>query len=130
MALRLILGQPGRLKEWKRVKRGVASQLVEVECLRTLDCLRLREVVRIADFARQREAVFSLLDEIDLIEPGGPILTRASEPFPVPLGTLDAIHLATALVWREREAMDLVMETHDEALARAARACGMPAVGV
>lgn len=129
VALRLILGQPGRLRQWRTVERAVASQLLEVECLRTLDRLRLREVVRVAEFARHREAVFSLLEEIDLIEPSGPILTRASESFPVPLGTLDAIHLATALLWREHETAELVMATHDEALAEAARASGMPVVG-
>jgi len=29
--LRLVLGQPGALREWKRVSRGIASGLVEVE---------------------------------------------------------------------------------------------------
>jgi len=42
---------------------------------------------------------------------------------PVPIGTLDAIHLATALLWRER-AGTLEMATHDAALGAAARAFG------
>jgi predicted nucleic acid-binding protein len=41
VVLRLVLGQPAALREWRTVDRGVASALVEVECLRTLDRLRL-----------------------------------------------------------------------------------------
>jgi predicted nucleic acid-binding protein len=46
------------------------------------------------------------------------------------LGTLDAIHLATALAWRERADEDLTLATHDRALGAAARASGVPVVGV
>jgi hypothetical protein len=46
------------------------------------------------------------------------------------LGALDAIHLATATVWREQAGTELVMARHDVALATAARASGLPVVGV
>ena len=39
--LRMVLGQKDRLRQWREVRQGVASSLVEVECLRTLDRLRL-----------------------------------------------------------------------------------------
>ena len=39
VALRLVLGEPKRLAEWKRIDRAVASALTEVECLRTIDRL-------------------------------------------------------------------------------------------
>ena len=48
---------------------------------------------------------------------------------PTELGTLDAIHLATALLWREMTGEDLTMATHDGALAIAAEAHGLPVVG-
>lgn len=127
--LRIVLGQRNRLKEWKTLRGAVASALVEVECLRTLDRMRLREGISEKSLATRRESIFRLLHEIRVVEPGRPVLTRAAESFPTPLGTLDAIHLATALLWREREAPDLVMATHDAALALAARACGLQVVG-
>ena len=37
------------------------------------------------------------------------LLGRAGDPLPVALGTLDPIHLATALVWRERMDQPLVV---------------------
>ena len=48
---------------------------------------------------------------------------------PTELGTLDAIHLATALLWKDMTKGNLVMATHDGALARGARAHGLRVVG-
>jgi predicted nucleic acid-binding protein len=127
--LRLVLRQPGALKEWSSVEEGVTSALTQVECLRTLD--RLRVVERIPDeaLASRREAIFGLLATLSVVDVAGAILDRAAQPLPTALGTLDAIHLATAQLWRERTAVELTMATHDAALATAARSLGMPIVG-
>ncbi len=127
--LRVILGQPDSLHEWGTVERGVVSSLVEVECLRTLDRLRVATGLPEGDVALRREAVVRLLDSMDVVGVSTPILRRASQPFPVALGTLDALHLATALVWRDSVGLDLVMATHDGALGIAARAMGLVVVG-
>lgn len=127
--LRVILGQTNALKEWRSISQGVASALVEVECLRTLDRLRLAEGLDDAEIALRREAVFRILEAMEVVELTRPVLARASQPLPTALGTLDAIHLATALLWKERSGTDLVMATHDAALATAARASGIRVVG-
>lgn len=127
--LRVVLGQRGRLKEWRSVKDGVASALAEVECLRTLDRLRLRGAIADQELAVRREAVYRLLEEIEMVEPTRPVLARASLPSPTPIGTLDAIHLATAMLWRETSSADLMFATHDAALGIAARASGFRVVG-
>jgi predicted nucleic acid-binding protein len=127
--LRMVLGQRGRLKEWRHVKEGVVSALAEVECLRTLDRLRLRGAITDQDLAVRREAVYRLLEEIEVVEPTRPILARASLPLPTPIGTLDAIHLATAMLWRESSSSDLLFATHDAALGIAARASGFRVAG-
>jgi len=128
--LRVALGQAGALKEWKTIRRGVASALVEVECLRTLDRLRLRFRIPDREIATRRETVFRMLEAVEVVEPTRPVLTRPALPLPTELGTLDAIHLATAILWREREDTDLVMATHDVALGTAARASGLRVVGL
>lgn len=130
VVLRVALGQRGSLREWKAIERGVASALLEVECLRTLDRLRLLEGIAEGEIARRREAVYRIVEALTVIEPTRPILSRAAQPFPVVLGTLDAIHLATALLWRERSDADLVMATHDAALGLAARAVGFRVIGL
>ena len=40
--LRVALGQPDALPEWRKIEQGVSSALVTTESLRTLDRLRLR----------------------------------------------------------------------------------------
>jgi predicted nucleic acid-binding protein len=127
--LRVILGQTDQLASWNAIETGVASGLVEVECLRTLDRLRLRGSISGEALALRREAVFRLLGEMEVIEINAAVLSRASQPLPTTLGTLDAIHLSSALIWQEQEGRDLVMATHDQALALAARACGFETAG-
>lgn len=128
--LRKVLGQAGALREWKELEAPVASALVEVECLRTLDRLRVADGIEDRRVSEWREAVYRLLSEAEVVEVTRSVLARAAQPMPTSLGTLDAIHLATALLWRERGAPELVLATHDEALATAARACGLGVVGV
>lgn len=53
------------------------------------------------------------------------VLQRAASPFPTVIGTLDAIHLATALLWIEDNDEPLTFFTHDRQLAVAAQACGL-----
>jgi predicted nucleic acid-binding protein len=127
--LRVVLGQRGRLREWGSIKEGVASAVAEVECLRTLDRLRHRGDLGDRDVAVRREAVYRLLDEVTVVEPTRAILGRAGAPLPSPLGTLDAIHLATALAWRDATGADLIFATHDAALATAARSTGFQTIG-
>lgn len=118
------------LKEWEGVTRGIASALVEVECLRTLDRLHLARDFAGETIAERREAVYRLLEAIEIAEITYPVLSRAAQPLPTALGTLDAIHLATALLWKEQAGRDLSMATHNAALAVAARASGLRVIGV
>ena len=128
--LRVALGQPDALPEWSQIQQGVSSALVATECLRTLDRLRLRVSLADAELAKRRATIFELIASLEVVEIDSTILDRASQPMPTELGTLDAIHLATALLWKEMTRENLVMATHDGALALAAEAHGLPVVGV
>ena len=127
--LRKVLRQPGSLPEWRSIRTGVASALVETECLRSLDRLRLRAALPDRELARRREAIFRLVESLEVVEVTAQVLARAAQPLPTELGTLDAIHLATALLWREHQGETIVMATHDTALATAGRSCGLAVVG-
>ena len=128
--IRLALGQSDALTEWPRIRRGVASALVITESLRTLDRLRLRAKLDDADLARRRSAILTLAGSLELVEVDGIVLERAGQPMPTELGTLDAIHLATALLWKDMTNLPLVMATNDAALETGARAHGLDVVGV
>lgn len=127
--LRLVLTEPNPLREWPDVRRGVTSALAEVEVLRTLD--RLRFSIPTIDpqmLAGRREAAFRVLEGLETIEITRVVLARAAQPLPTPLGTLDAIHLVSAMGWRE-QFDGLVFATHDLALSAAARASGFEVIG-
>jgi predicted nucleic acid-binding protein len=128
--LRVALGQSNALPEWRRIERGVSSALIVTESLRTLDRLRLCAKLQDKEVAVRRSTILSLIASLEIVEIDAAVLNRASQPLPTELGTLDAIHLATALLWRETERIELVMATHDTALALGAQAHGLKVVGV
>ncbi|MCC6930384.1 MAG: type II toxin-antitoxin system VapC family toxin [Gemmatimonadaceae bacterium] len=127
--LRLVLNARDRIKEWTRLTGAVASALTEVECLRTLNRLARTGALETSEVAPRREAVYRLLEGVEIVELTRSVLRRASEAFATPLGMLDAIHLSTALLWRDARDADLVMATHDKALGTAARSVGMRVLG-
>lgn len=128
--LRVVLGQPDRLEEWGRITRGVTSVLAQVECLRTLDRRAAQGLLPRAVYPERRALLLAFLACMERVEITRAVLTRAAAPFPTPLGTLDALHLSTALAWRRRYDEDLALATHDLALAEAARAEGFVVWGV
>jgi predicted nucleic acid-binding protein len=128
--LRLVLREPNPLQEWPEIHHGVTSALAEVEMFRTLD--RMRILNPSADpqvLAGRREVAFRLLEGLEVVEITRGVLGRAAHPLPTVLGSLDAIYLATAMLWREQSGDSLLFATHDSALGAAARACGFEVLG-
>lgn len=126
--LRVILGEPGRLEAWPTIVTAVSSELIRVECLRTIDRARIQLHLPDEAVAQHRADVLEALEAIDLVPLDPSVLERAAEPFPTLLGTLDSLHLATALAIRERYD-GLVFTTHDTALGTAARSMGFAVAG-
>jgi predicted nucleic acid-binding protein len=74
--------------------------------------------------ATHGEAVREVLARVSLVELSPAVLARALEPFPAPVRTLDALHLATVqflAAARQRVAL----ATFDERMRRAASAMGL-----
>jgi predicted nucleic acid-binding protein len=128
--LRLVLREPGALEELRSYDALVSSELIAVESLRTIDRLRLQGALTLDEASARARTVTDWLETIDVVLLRPPVLSRASEPLPTPLGTLDALHLATALIWRERMGPLPTMATHDTALGVAARAFGFDVRGI
>lgn len=124
-----MLREPGALDELHSYEALVSSELIAVESLRTIDRLRLQGALTQEEAAERLRVVADWLEAIDLVLLRPPVLNRASEPLPMPLGTLDAIHLATALVWRGQMTALPVIATRDTALGLAARTFGFDVVG-
>ncbi|MGE0258136.1 MAG: PIN domain-containing protein [Alphaproteobacteria bacterium] len=117
VALAELLGEDRapRREFWQAA--AVSSRLIEYEVWNRLQARRAAE----ARFA----AAQSLLAGIQQFEMTRQVLARALEPWPVPLRTLDALHLATAEYLRRRgEPIELA--SYDNRLREGARALGIP----
>ena len=66
-----------------------------------------------------------LLSRVGFVEMVPPVLARALEPFPLPVRTLDALHLATLDFLRTR-GQKVALASYDERMSVAARALGFP----
>jgi uncharacterized protein len=128
--LRIVLREPGALDDLRSYDALVSSELIAVESARTIDRLRLQGALTAEEAAARLRSAKEWLEAIDLVLLRTPVLSRAGEPMPVQLGTLDALHLATALIWRDRVGPLPMMATHDSALGLAARAFGFDVRGV
>ena len=126
--LRVVLAEPGRLRIWSKIENPVSSELIRLECLRTIDRARIRLGLRDVDVSRYRAEVLETIEAFDLIQLDSSVLERAAEPFPTTIGSLDAIHLASALL-AKAEFDDLGLATHDGELATAGRAVGFQVHG-
>jgi predicted nucleic acid-binding protein len=128
--LRNALAQPGAIHRLGDYEPGIASDLVELECLRTLDRLRLAGAIPEEHLALARRRTLEWIAPLSRVHVDSAVLELAARPHPTALGTLDAIHLATALLWRETMDRDVKMATHDRALGSAARAFGLEVIGL
>lgn len=99
----------------------IASRLLEYETWVRLNAWGLAST--------HGEAARALLGRVALLELAPPVLARALSPFPSPVRTLDALHLAAAEFLREQR-QDLSLATYDERMASAARAMGIPLAAV
>ena len=94
----------------------VSSRLLEYEIL-----ARLNAAGRGAshgDVARELVRRVALLEMIE------PVLGRAAQPFPVPVRTLDALHLASMAFLRE-QGVPVSLASYDRRLSAAAEALGI-----
>ena len=70
------------------------------------------------------DAVRGLLGRLSFLELSPLVLARALEPFPLPIRTLDALHLASVLFLHQRRA-DVALATYDDRMLATARKLGL-----
>jgi predicted nucleic acid-binding protein len=127
--LRVILGEPNPLAEWSRITDAVSSEITRVEGLRVLDRLRLAGELVDRELARRRQSLLETLSGFELVRLNRSVLDRAADPFPTQIRTLDALHLASAVLARGRFPA-LRFATHDDHLGTAATALNFQVLGL
>jgi predicted nucleic acid-binding protein len=131
--LRVVLKEPNELGSWYEIVHGVTSELSIVECHRGL--YRANASGRLSDTALPlaRNYADQILLRLTIVNITSELIEKAAGPLPGGLTTLDAIHLVSAMSYRERLADDeppLSFGTHDRALAVAAKLSNFPVLGV
>ena len=94
----------------------VSSRLMEYEIWTRLHSMKLA--------ASHGDSARTLIGRVSLIELAPPVLARALEPFPVPVRTLDALHLASMEFLRS-SGQEVRLASYDARLTEAARRLGV-----
>ena len=78
-----------------------------------------------------RGAFFEIVAHMGIIPLSEQIITRAEQPFPVAVKTLDSLHLTSCMLFKEYSTSnDIIFATHDIQQGMAAHALGLTVEGV
>jgi predicted nucleic acid-binding protein len=117
VALASVLAEERQPSDALWTKRLSSSRLLEYEVWNRIFAKGMGET--------HRSEIEIMLRKIDLVELSRDRLQRALDPYPVPVRTLDGLHLATMAHLRHQgEAVELA--SYDQRLISAARALGIP----
>ena len=131
VTLRYILAGEITIRHVLEYPRVISSELMEIECRRVIHRVRMQQELSDEGVAEALRRLDSVLQGIDLVELSRDVKTRAAESFPVVIRTLDALHLATALLWARDpageagNAENVHVFSHDTALNTCAGTLGL-----
>ena len=119
-----LMKEPNRLPEPEAFGASIASELIRLEFTRVIRRHQVEKKLEPKDANELLDLAEIWLGKVDILPIFPAVLVRAAAAFPTVVGTLDAIHLATALLWQEDTGDRLTFLTHDRQLRAAAQACG------
>lgn len=93
----------------------VSSRLLEYELWTRINARKLAN--------SHGEAVRAMIARVAILELAQAVLTRALEPFPVPVRTMDALHLASMDFLRSKQ-QTVALASYDNRMVDAAQAMG------
>ena len=95
----------------------IASRLIEYEIWTRIHARKLTR--------SHADEVRALLGRLAFVELIAPVLSRALEPFPKPVRTLDALHLAS-IDFLHRQGQPVTLASYDGRMTEAARSLRIP----
>jgi hypothetical protein len=125
--IRQLLGVQSACPFWGKWEKAYASTLMRTECFRAANLLRLSGKIDDAQRARLGTWIEKVVSTVTQVPVTDVILRRAAETFPVSVGTLQGIHLATLLELQAVHGVTCSLATDDTQLLQAATALGFAA---
>ena len=101
VVLRILFGEANPVSVWRKWDKAYSSALWRIEALRTIDRMRLTHEITDTEVAALVREVQIVHETLAICPMDDKILQRAGETFPTVVGTLNAIHLSSALSIRE-----------------------------
>lgn len=122
--IRQLLGVGEIWSGWGKWEKAYASTLLRTECFRAANLLRLENKLDDAQRARLGTWIEQVCDSVTQVSLTDTVLRRAAETFPISVGTLQAIHLATLLELKAAHDVTCELATDDPTLLKAAQSLG------
>jgi len=119
-----LLNETHRFPEPRVINQTVSSELIRLEIARALRRHFATGRLTPEDLSHLLEIAELWAEQLEIVPLFPAVLQRASAYFPTVVGSLDAIHLASAMLWQEDTGERLNFLTHDRQLRTAAMACG------
>ena len=123
--IRRLLGVGEPAEFWGKWEKAYASTLMRTECCRAANKLRLEGKIDDAGRARLGTWIETVCNTVTQIPVTDAVLKRAAEAYPVSVGTLQAIHLATLQELEAVHGVKCVLASDDDGLVSAASALGI-----
>lgn len=125
VVLRYVLKGDPAIRHALACETILSSELLEIECRRVLQRCRMAGDLSDTTYVTAVKRLDALLAGIGLLSLSPPVKNRAMEAFSVVVKTLDALHLATAIIYSDKQSSDtLLMFSYDEAMNRCAAVLG------
>jgi len=128
VVLRPLLGQKNPLN-WTDWESAYSSEVLGLEARRVIDRLRLESALDDTGVMEAHRELGRIEQCIGTVVLTREVLRRAAMPMPTIVKTLDAIHLTSAFMLREKLNSPLLFATHDSRQATAAYALGFDVLG-
>lgn len=119
-----ILRPPVTGSPFDLVSEAYSSELLLIESHRTLDRYRIQGFLRDDEIARAKSYLQEYIRMIHIVDLNSKIKTRARQSFSTTVGTLDALHLSTALFLKNDLNVSPKVLTTDKQLGTACMAEG------
>ncbi len=126
--LRPLLGQKHPL-DWSVLEAAYSSEILGLEARRVIDRLRLESALDDRGVMEAHRELNRIEKHIGSLALTRGVLRRAALPMPTVVEALDAIHLTSAVMLREKLDTPVAFGTHDVQQATAAYALGFDVLG-
>ena len=123
--IRRLLGVGKPAEFWGKWEKAYASALMRTECFRIANNLRLAGKLDDAGRARLGAWIETVCNAVTQIPLTDNVMKRAAEAYPVEIGTLQALHLATMQELESVHGVKCVLASDDDGLVQAAKALGI-----